>query len=258
MNRELIQLSELVLGANHYLKTGDDFDGTTHDHIRSVTFEFAPQLQSGGDRQIVSGVSAWMKELGVRKTQKVYLFTQPSKEDVETVSSANGAQKWGFVTVDETKSAMWVRNWVLDEETEQWDVTYTEFPAPSGKVFSLDNNKYYMRVSFLKETLMEIGKLAAELGLDDWAEHFSNGYKILNGESVQPYINLPFKSLLKVEDCAAIIDALSWAWVFLGEGWWTDAPAAAAHEKDRTEEYETLTYALYQNCLYSLMYCINI
>ena len=66
------------------------------------------------------------------------------------------------------------------------------------------------------------------------------------------------KSLLKVEDCAAIIDALSWAWVFLGEGWWTDVPAAVAREKDRTEQYETLTYALYQNCLYSLMYCVNI
>lgn len=256
MNRELLQMSELILSANRFFQTSDEYDCVNLTDIRSLVFDF----ESAGtqNRTVADGTAAWERELIARGAKKLFLFVQPSVSDLQTLALANGVEKMGMVSVYETHSSMWLRNWKFDDESKQWDIGYREYSNPTGRMFEIDNDKYYMRVSFLKETLLEIKTIAETFGLSEWAERFDRGYRLIDGATLPPAAELPLKEFLRDEACAQIIDALTWSWVFGGQGSWTDEALARAKELDKEEAYRKLTYALYQNCLYSLMYCINL
>jgi hypothetical protein len=97
---------------------------------------------------------------------------------------------------------------------KQWVIVYREYSNPTGRMFEIDNDKYYMRVFFLKETLLEIKTIAETFGLSEWAERFDRGYRLIDGATLPPAAELPLKEFLRDEACAQIIDALTWSWVF--------------------------------------------
>ena len=252
MNGELLQMMQLVVTANHYLKTGEFIDCVSYAHVGSLDFIVERRLFGfWKSKKTLNSVKEWTQWLRSNQVREIFLLLGWRDGDRIRSAFANGVDQWEIVCCFKDYVMMW-ETWIQFNENQQnWKYIYqaNHIEVANSESPPMENN-----LTVLIGALKEIELLAEKLELVAFARCFSNAWRILEGESIAPTYEVDWHGLLDQER-KSIFEALTWAWVFGGMGSWNDGISFAAEEKGLKEEYDLLSGTLYQEILKALIYC---
>lgn len=253
MDEELLQMAQLVSMTRHYLQTKELIDCIDYGKIKSIEFQGTKKIFGViKHKVIISDMKKWMKSLSSKHTNRIYLLKKPETTDV-TLSDFTNAPEWYMVSVAKGKTTVWFRLRSFDYNLKKWNVRFLEHLDLTGTFSKLT---FEDNISQFKDCLKEIGNFAGQIECDYWAKRFQLALGILEGNDIEPAIDIDFRLLS--EDSQKILRAVTWAWIFGGNDSWVDSPFIYAKEKNKLEEYKALTSLLYDTIMESIMFAVNL
>lgn len=247
MNGELMNMAQLTLAAEHYLKTGSfPRQLTESKQITGYEFQFAPLGEE--EAKATADCEEWARELKARGVSTVKLLIGDEVDDFRKLALPNALPCVIFCFHEDDSVTAWSRLWQLNPFNGTWFVRYEEKVienAPSERPRFGDVSQDMVRV------LERIRALAQKLELSDFAFQFRIAQKSLQANFVGD------KGLMEPAH-RRLLQAATEAFVFTpDENGWQEKGRAAAEQKGLLEEYQSLTKELYRGIALSIMYAVN-
>ena len=243
MNIELLDMSRMTIVAKQFIKTGQFVSElSVSPKIESRLFRFAPR--DGEAPFETESCEEWLRELSRRGADDCKLIMHDELDTFERLDRVNGIPCC-IICFYGNKASSWNKLWTLNPTNQKWSVQFIEIP-----VDQMHDKPVFSDVSDNMATLLiRIRELARKLKLSEFSFKFSAALKALQADLVDANIIRPTNRRL--------FQAATEAYVFGGEGSWTDVAKFAAAGKGLSGEYELLTKELYKGIALSLMYAVN-
>lgn len=252
MNGETCLMAKLAAAARTAIR-GDSFSCELPAYVEELSFRFLPKRRLFRRMERTAASPAeWFALCRGDGLRDVLLLIRTRKDRRELLGFANTTPVSIAALYRDGSVRYWTGRWDFDAESGKWRVVYSEHPwqnAPKGSPSFEDNTEAF------RGSLVEIERLADELGAGDFAQVFREARAILDGAAAERCPDgalraLPAKNL-------ALYLAASKADVFGAMGSWNDTPAYLAGEKGREEEYGRVSDELLRQCRLAVMYALN-
>lgn len=260
MNSEILQMARLTLIARRFLKNGEVVDCLDHQkikrlvfHVRNRCFGLLPYGQK------LDGLDKWLEYLRHKACTSIYLILPDEIDERDNISLStsvlNVNSSWVMVTNTARDYSVWNRQWKkLKGQGNGWEIDYYEKAVPGRN--PLDYQLHYDPTE-LPAALGQMKSFALEISCPAWADRFEEAAAMARGEKeARPTHELDCKGLLPA-DKIVLLNVLSRAWVFGEMRSWNDEGASAAAGQGRKDDYQHLTWRLYQAIMRALMHCFN-
>ncbi|MBE6974133.1 MAG: hypothetical protein E7436_01390 [Ruminococcaceae bacterium] len=250
MNGEIRQASGIVISARKALFENSKINFTPSKHTLSIQFIFARKLLCKSVQ--ASSVCEWFDICLQRGLKDVKFIIPTNRDHKHLLGFANTSQCAIVCYWKNGKLSCFCPYWAFDREQNKWKIIYDEQHIKNHTVF--DHLHFTNKIDEFKETLLDIGKFAAEIEEPYYADVFHHAYEVLSNSTAaeDDYIpkQLPneFKTIYYAADQADVFGAM---------GSWNDSPPYSAHKKGMDKEYNELSNKLLVQLRYNLMYVAN-
>lgn len=244
MNIELLDMSRMTILAKSYVQKGQFAPSLASSaSVDRRLFKFAP-VQDGDAVCESESCEEWLKELARRGATDFKLIIPVELDSFERLDRANGI-RCCIICFYRDRATSWNKLWLYDAAKDKWFVQYVEMP-----VDRMHEKPVFEDVSDNMTILLErIRDLSRRLQLSEFSFRFSAALKALQSDYIASENTSPVSRRL--------MQAATEAYVFGGNGSWTDTARFAAAGKGMFDEYELLTRDLYRGIALSIMYAVN-
>ncbi len=250
------QMVKIVSYVKKTVRDGADVPLEMPKSIRSISFTFADGRSfSGKENEPAESIRDWCRLLRQKGLRDIRIYISAATNDPKMAGYANG-QAESIVTACENGTVTcWFPSWSYDDQTEAWNIHYTEVLWGNMRMEYLDQED---PTEDFKATLKDIGKLADEIGCHGYAWCFGEAYAVLNGKKPAEAPEWMQKDLyLFNPDTMRLLLAAEKANHFGGMGSWNDSPPYYAHDVGRDGDYDQLSHELYVRIQQAIMYAVN-
>lgn len=251
MNGEIQQASSIVISARKAFFDNKEIDFTPSKFVLSIQFFFAPKFLFCKSVQ-ANSVREWFNICVQRGLKDIKLILPTNREHKNLLGFANTSQPAIVCYWKNGKMSCFCPVWEFDRKNEGWKIVCSEQFIKGRPV--LKNLHFTDKTDEFKQTLLDIGKFAAEIEQSYFSDVFHNAYESLcdsvniEEDNISNQLPNEFKSIYYAVDKADVFGAM---------GSWNDSPPCYAHKKDLDKEYDELSNELLVQLRYHLMYITN-
>ena len=250
MNREIKQMSDIVISARKALYENNRIDYVPSKVVLSIKFIFSRKFLDWRTVE-VNSVDKWFDLCKQRGLLDVKFFIPTVTNERHLLGFANTSMGTIVCFWKNGKTSCFSPAWCPDSEENGWNVIYEE------RVLSNVQKKeisFVGRKDEFKQILSDIGRFAADMDFSYFVEVFHKAYEVLSDSKDYVLEDVPTQL---PSDMKGIYYAVEVADVFGAMGSWNDAPSYYAEEKGLQKEYNELSDRLLQQVRYHLMYVTN-
>ncbi len=250
MNGELMNMLQLTLTANHYIRTGEYAQQLTENKkIAGYIFHFAAQgEQEPGAGTVAESREQWLQELKNRGAQVCKVIVTDEVDDYAKLTTPNGLPCCILSFYNDGTVSSWNRLWRVNPFSGQWLVELFEQVIENAPA---DQPRFGDVSQDMVKLLERLRALAQKLELSEFSFRFHAAQKALQANFVAAdgMMQPVHRRLLSAAIEAYVFDG--------GEDSWQKKGREAAEKKGMTETFEALTKELYRGIAYSCMYAVN-
>lgn len=247
---ELVNLAEITLIANCYLKKNEFYGDILHDYGEyDYHFEFMDCEKRT--------VKEWVEELKRRGIEDIYIDFLPPK-DISTLACENGTPARLVCKYKSGDISVFTKRWIRKQEKNFiYDVIYQESLIPSKYYNNGFVNYFEKNFTYFQNSIKELINFSEKLELYDWKKFFEGALELNNIEKAKEF--LPTQKLYKkIPDINVCCFAMAiQAYPFGGMGSWCDVPYGIAQAKKLDNEYETYSYHIWAELMGMISYATN-
>lgn len=238
--RELVNLAEITLVANCFIKKNELYEDILHDSSsEKYYFTFGDKLEK-------NSVKEWVEELKKRGAEDLYLDYDVPKY-VMNIANINRTPA-GIICKYKKGVGAWHKKWVGK------DIYYTE-ELVEDDYYSNNTKKYFdQNYNYFKECLIRIAKFSEILGMNHWKEYFEKALELEDIENSKKSI-ISERLYNKIPDKNVSCYAMAMqAYPFGGMGSWCDDAYWICRQKDLSDQYDKVSNWLYRGIMKMLSY----
>ena len=250
MNGQVEQMCNIVLCARKALYENEEINFVTSKHVLSIKFVFTSEL-IGQKSFEADSVWKWFHICKERDLDDIKFMIPTATDDRYILGFSNTSQGLIVCFWKQGKVTCFCPIWEFDSERKGWNIVYEEHLMTSVRK---ENITFTNQTEEFKKVLLDIGKLATDIGFEGFPNIFHNAYEALCDFShVEPcHVSAQVPNEFK-----GIYYAVETADVFGAMGSWNDSPPYYAHQKGLEKEYNELSDKLLKQLRYHMMYVVN-
>lgn len=249
ITREIINLAEITIVANKFLKENEIVESIMHDSSNcEYHFKFLNEERNS--------VHDWIMNLKEEGATEMYIDFAPPK-NICTVAYTNATPAGIICKYNNGKVTSWSKTWRIDNETKKVIILYQERLCETNYFNTNFVNNFESNFNYFKAILKKIKEFSETLGCKEWAEYFNNVFELEKIENAKVFI--PTKVLYKIipdKNLCAYAMAIQ-AYPFGGMGSWCDNAYMIAKEKNLEAEYEKISKELFNEIMGMIAYATN-